>query len=231
MENSIEFLVKFIPEEKYLDNLINHGELFLRPLGYYSRLEKESSDNIRGDIREGSLFNCIRIGSNRPIYCMYSVFENDIIPGGILINKRAIENFLLEGKGFFALINYKDFISQLKLSYFDGYEVIGDIVRYGEIDLETQKKLFTSNSQKSVFVKSTDFSYQQEFRLLVQRNLPMIKDIQATEEYRKTHDSDIPDIYTYTHYTVRIGSLQDFAKKYSIKDLIDYNDDYFILKN
>lgn len=228
MKNNIEFLVKFIPEEDYVDNLVNHGELFLRPLGHYSKLEEDSSDKIRGDKREGLLLNSVRISSNRPIYCMYSVFESDLFSEGILINKRAVKSFLSEGTGFFAIINYKGFLSQLKSEYFDGYEVIGDIVKYGIIDWETQKKLLISNPQKAAFVKDSDYSYQQEFRLIVQKNLLLIKDIQATEKYKKTYGDDF---YTYSNYTVRIGSLQDFAKKYSIEDLKDYNEAYFILKN
>lgn len=231
MGSDIKFLVKFIEEENYVDNLINHGELFLRPLGHFAKLEKDSSDEVRGDEREGLLLNSIRIGSNYPIYCMYSIFESDVLPDGLLIKKRAVENFLSKGTGYFAIIDYNNFISSLKVEDFDGYAINTDIVKYGSIDWEFQKSLLISNSQLVAFVKRSDYSYQQEFRLVVQKRLPIIKDIQMTEKYKKIHGKDFPDvIYTYSNYIVKIGSLQNFAKKYSVNDLQDYDEDYFFLK-
>jgi len=232
MERNIKFLVKFIEEEDYVDSLINHGELFLRPLGHFAKLEKDSSDEVRGDEREGLLLNSIRIGSNHPIYCMYSIFESDVLPDGLLIKKRAVENFLSKETGYFAVIDYNNFISSLKAKDFDGYAINADIVKYGSIDWEFQKELFLSNRQLVAFVKRSDYSYQQEFRLVVQKSLPMIKDVQMTKKYKKIHGDNFPhEIHNYSSYIVKIGSLQSFAKKYSINDLQDYDEKYFLLKN
>lgn len=229
INDNIRYLVKFIPEEKFIDSLIMEGELFLRPLSYYAHLEKEQSDCIRGDITEGLLLYCARICS--PIYCTYAVFDKEVLPKGIIINKRAPQSFFGEKKGYFAVINYNDFISQLNADCFDGYSCTCGLVLYGSLSWEKQKHLFVTEPWQAAFVKPSKFSYQQEFRLLVHRNIEMIKDEKTTEEYKKVHGEYFPHpFYTYGHYIPKIGSLQHCAKKYCTEDFADYDDKHFILK-
>lgn len=230
--HSVRYLVKFIPEEMYVDSLINTGELFMRPLGCFVDLEKRQSDHVRGDIREGLLLNCIWVNSDRPIYCMYTVFESDVVSDSVLINKRAVQKFLPQEEGYFAIINYGDFISQLKADYFEGYAVYTNIVTYGSLDRETQKQMLMNDNVQAAFFKQTSYSYQQEFRLVVDKILPKIMDEEAINENESIGGEDPPiDRSTCGKYFACIGSLQHCAKKYSKKDLIDYNGTHFILKS
>lgn len=231
MEKEIMFLIKFIPEERYVNSLIDHGELFMRSLGYFAELEKHDNDKTRGDIREGLLLDCVRVCANRPIYCMYSVFNYNLIPEGILINKRAVQEFFPDGRGYFAIIKYEDFITKLNSEHFDGYGATADLVNYGAIDWKVQQHLLTTDPQRAAFVKSSDYSYQNEFRLIVSKKLPTIKDEKAIEDYKAIHGVNFPhDFHKYSDYVARIGSLQSCAKKHSINDLFEYNDENFILK-
>jgi len=231
MDKEIKFLIKFIPEETYVDSLIDNGELFMRPLGYYAELEKQSNDKTRGDRREELLLDCIRVCANYPIYCMYSVFNDDVIPEGILINKRAIQEFFPDGTGHFAIINYEDFISNLNSEYFDGHAAMADLVNYGSVVWKVQQQLLTTDPQRAAFIKGSNYSYQQEFRLIVSKKLSMIKDEIAIEDYKKIHGVNFPhDFQKYSDYAARVGNLQSYAKKYSIKDLFEYDYEYFILK-
>ena len=45
-------IYRYLPEQ-YAHDLVNKGELLFRPLSYYTMLEKNSYDYIRGDKNEG----------------------------------------------------------------------------------------------------------------------------------------------------------------------------------
>lgn len=230
-KGKIKYLIKFIPEEEFIDRLIDKGELYMRPLGHFAELEEQQGDSVRGDIREGLLLDCARICAQSPIYCMYAVFDNDVVSDGVLINKRAVQGFFSEGAGYFALINYSDFISQPKADHFDGCAATFNIVSYGSIDREIQKQWLVEAPQQAVFVKQEGFSYQQEFRLIINKNMTIIKDEKIIEEYKTIHGEYFShDFYTYDKYVKEIGSLEYCAKKYCTEDLCDYDDAYFILK-
>lgn len=51
--NLIKYLVKFVTEEAYANDLLD-GKLFMRPARYFRSLESENLDHSRGDQTEGA---------------------------------------------------------------------------------------------------------------------------------------------------------------------------------
>ena len=215
MSKKIEYLIKFIKEEKYIDGLIENGELCMRPLGYFAELENRTGDISRGDIREGLLFDSVRVCSKFPIYCMYAVFETDLVEDGILIRKRAVQELDdVNGDHCFALIKSDDFHNQLRSEHFNGIRMDGRLVTYGTLTRESQAEIFTGDHYLAAFVKRTFFEYQQEYRLIVHYNMG------SSDDGNYIHEKDIKSI----------GPLAHCATKHNRNELIEHNSEYMKLK-
>ena len=117
--SSIKYLIKLLKEEEFIDTLINNGEMFMRPAKYFIDLERTTQERGQGDIRENIMFDSVRVCSDYPIYCMYSVLNSDVCDEGILINKKFIDTFSEDKNGYFALIDFDTFMKKIT-SHFDG---------------------------------------------------------------------------------------------------------------
>lgn len=87
--NGIVYLLKFAPREAYIDDLIN-GRLYMNAAGYYHGLPGEQGDPLEASM---VLPACIYGNYRLPIYCMYTVRENDIVDGSVQIPMRMIREF------------------------------------------------------------------------------------------------------------------------------------------
>lgn len=87
--NGIAYLLKFAPREAYIDDLIN-GRLYMNAAGYYHGLPGKQGDPLEASM---VLPACIYGNYRLPIYCMYTVRENNIVDNTVKILIRMIREF------------------------------------------------------------------------------------------------------------------------------------------
>lgn len=201
----------------------------MRPLGYFAELENQSGDSIRGDNREGLIYNCVRLCAASPIYCFYAVFESDIKSNEIQINRKVIQEFSAGSSCWFALIKYNEFIDLIKSRGLSGYAATGDIVKYGSLTSSVEETIFKDNPHLAAFVKQVKYSHQQEYRLLVHHNLPMLKNEKQIEEY-KSRTGEVLNFQMYDSIKIPIGNISQIAKKLNTAELTDHDDEHYKLQ-
>lgn len=176
------YLIKFFSKVQFAQSLIDCGELYMRPAEYYIQLEYNSSKSKQGDKFEGACSHRMGIakGVNHPIYCMMQIMNGDVkkdAAGKPFVNISAslLQDFFPRPEeGAAVIIPYREFISKLNPSVFGGSAYNCGSVRYGYINsLETLKYLLKDGTMTSLFIKRPEFSYQQEFRICVSKDLPI----------------------------------------------------------
>lgn len=176
------YLIKFFSEMQFAQSLVDCGELYMRPAEYYIQLEYNSSKSKQGDKFEGACSHRVGIakGVNHPIYCMMQIMNDDVkkdAAGRPFVNISAslLQDFFPRPEeGVAVIIPYREFISKLNPSVFGGSAYTCGSVRYGYINsLEALKYLLKDGTMTSLFIKRPEFSYQQEFRICVSKNLPI----------------------------------------------------------
>lgn len=176
------YLIKFFSEMQFAQSLVDCGELYMRPAKYYIQLEYNSSKSKQGDKFEGACSHRVGIakGVNHPIYCMTQIMSDHIKKDAsgrqyINIPSALLQDFFPRPEeGAAVIIPYREFTSRLNLSVFGGSAYAYGSVLYGYINsLEVLKYLFKDRSMKSLFIKRPEFSYQQEFRICVNKDLPI----------------------------------------------------------
>lgn len=174
--NRIKYLVKFVTEEAHANDLLD-GKLFMRPSRYFRSLESENLDHSRGDQTEGAIFadtrgtvvNYLGIFQNDdlPIFCTYTVYENDIADNRIAISKKVIEELNCE-QGFAVLIDYLGFKQDLeKIKAAQGINYCEHTVLYQPPSRDRSKEMFANGTVENLFYKSPRYQYQREHRVVM----------------------------------------------------------------
>lgn len=174
--NRIKYLVKFVTEESHANDLLD-GKLFMRPSRYFRSLESENLDHSRGDQTEGAIFadargtavNYLGIFQNDdlPIFCTYTVYENDIADNRIAISKKVVEEFNCE-QGFAVLIDYLGFKQDLeKIKETQGINYCEHTVLYQPPSRDRSKEMFVNGTVENLFYKSPRYQYQREHRVVM----------------------------------------------------------------
>lgn len=102
--NDIAYLLKFAPKEAYIDDLMD-GRFYMNAAGYYHGLSGEQGDPLEASIVPGvRLYGNYRL----PIYCMYTVRENDIVSSSVQIPMRMIREFGC-ADGWIGIVRYDSF--------------------------------------------------------------------------------------------------------------------------
>ena len=83
---TIAYLLKFAPKEAYIDDLLK-GHLYMNAAEYYNGLPGEQGDPLEASM---VLPACIYGNYRLPIYCMYTVRENNIVDNTVKIPIRMI---------------------------------------------------------------------------------------------------------------------------------------------
>lgn len=162
----LRYLIKFVSKRSHAEDLVA-GKLFMRPAIYYHKLEKG-----QGDIREAAvdsytqMYKC----TNLPIYCMYAVHAEDIKDKVINISKRCIDDFKCEN-GYIVLIDADEFKNRLPTVKTDGYTLLGGQVEYRTLNFQDLVHFLTTTDTGHLFIKHPSFSYQQEYRIVVEQNV------------------------------------------------------------
>lgn len=133
--------------------------------GYFHDLEEG-----QGDIREGTFSSVSRayIGTNRPIYCLYAVYESQVTNNNIIVPIKIINTF---DARYIIVIKYDEFLKRLNNKELKTeYQIEYGEVNYRTITLEDSKS-FLLGVENPLFYKNPVFKYQQEFRIVVSENL------------------------------------------------------------
>ena len=104
LKDGIAYLLKFAPKEAYIDDLIN-GHLYMNAAGYYHGLPGEQGDPLEASMAPGA---CLYRYTCLPIYCMYTVRENDIVDNAVKIPIRMIREFGC-ANGWIGIVQYASF--------------------------------------------------------------------------------------------------------------------------
>ena len=173
-EHDVRYLVKFVKEEAWADDLLN-GCLFMNAAGFYASKEKGQGDDREGAIANTGVFRNI----DRPIYCMYSVYLSDVIDDGFDVPMQVIEDFGCSD-GFAVVLRFDEFDKALRTLETDGYGLKAGLVSYGCVLKKDAPALFGMGQNIPLFIKRPEYQHQKEYRIVVGKSLT-----------RRTHMRDL----------------------------------------
>ena len=165
------FLIKYVPEYEHAV-FLRDGFLFMRPALKYEDMEGKQGDTegIVAKIKTSRNEEMMLIkGHGYPIYCMYTVFDQDISEGYIHVNREAIKDFKCEN-GYGVIIPYDQFIQNIPGIY-EGFRVNYDFVKYNNTIPSDLIISLLSSDAPSLFYKLSDYRHQQEFRIVYTKSL------------------------------------------------------------
>lgn len=87
--DDIVYLLKFAPQEAYIDDLMD-GRLYMNAAGYYHGLPGEQGDPLEASLAFGMGIYAHWL---LPIYCVFMVREGDIVNNTVTITRRMIDGF------------------------------------------------------------------------------------------------------------------------------------------
>ena len=205
--NTIAYLLKFAPREAYIDDLLN-GRLYMNAAGYYHRLLGEQGDPLETSMAPGA-----RLYGNYclPIYCMYTVRENDIVDNTVKIPIRMIQEFGC-ADGWIGIVQYDSFARLADRHVADGGSIYAHgPISYGVPGPKLIHEIFEGIPHNLV-IKTPKYAYQQEYRIIGSRPV----------ECRLLPDENHPGckIEEYEHVELDLdSSLADFSWKVSVSSL------------
>lgn len=209
-------LMKF-GKRKNLENL-QHGQLYMKPLSYYTDLANNTNNNTVGDFTEGSMILrnlkiiepkeyenvCTDVSFNfhlekYPVFCMFvlnddiyykSTFDDAKEKKHYRFNADQVKNMCDFGDSVLIINNTKEFFKRIESALIEnGYHYKRDFVEYYNYD-ENNIEMVQKNQQSpwnAAFCKSKIYEYQQEYRILVKKEV---------EDFLCIDMDDISDIST-----------------------------------
>lgn len=207
LKDGIAYLLKFAPKEAYIDDLIN-GRLYMNAAGYYHGLPGEQGDSLEASMAPGV---CLYGYTCLPIYCMYTVRENDIVNNTVKIPMRMIQEFGCED-GWIGIVQYVSFarLADRHVAE-DGSIYAHGPISYGVPGPKLIREIFEGIPHNLV-IKTPKYAYQQEYRIIGLRPV----------ECRLLPDENHPGcrIEKYGHAELELCSgLADFSWKVSVPSL------------
>ena len=180
-------------------------------------------------IRETIVFDMFRIGIDLPIYCMYGVLQNQIKESDIIIDKRVINDYCPNG-GYLTICDTMQFINQFKDICEGKYNYNIGMVMYGNKSLKLDMKLLESMTSAHHY-KDSFFSYQQEFRIVLDKKLARLK-IPHNETPHIPVKYKRKGLYCYKFdtFSLEIGDISSFSKQFLTDSLKEHCENYFWLK-
>jgi hypothetical protein len=212
LKDNIAYLLKFAPKETYIDDLIN-GRLYMNAAGYYHGLPDEQGDPLEASMAPGV---CLYRYTSLPIYCMYTVRENEIVNNTVKILKRMIQEFGCVD-GWIGIVQYDSF-ARLADRYATDDESIyaHGPISYGVPGPKLIREIFEGIPHNLV-IKTPKCAYQKEYRIIGSRPV----------ECRLLPDENHPGckIEKYDHAELDLSSsIADFYRKASVPSLEEAQD-------
>lgn len=207
LKDGIAYLLKFAPKEAYIEDLLN-GRLYMNAAGYYHGLPGEQGDPLEASMAPGV---CLYGYSCLPIYCMYTVRENDIVDNTVKIPIRMIQEFGC-ADGWIGIVQYASFARLTDRHIADDRNIYAHgPISYGVPGPKLIREIFEGIPHNLV-IKTSTYACQREYRII--GSLPV--------ECRLLPDENHPSckIEKYDHAELDLGSgLSDFSWKVSITSL------------
>lgn len=212
LKDGIAYLLKFAPKEAYIDNLIT-GRLYMNAAGYYHGLPGEQGDPLEASMAPGV---CLYGYTCLPIYCMYTVRENDIVDNAVKIPIRMIQEFGC-ADGWIGIVQYDCFarLADRQISD-DGSIYAHGPISYGVPGPKLIREIFEGIPHNLV-IKTPKYAYQKEYRIIGSQPV----------ECRLLPDENHPGckIEKYGHAVLDLSSsLADFSWKASVPSLEEAQD-------
>ena len=207
LKDGIAYLLKFAPKEAYIDDLIN-GRLYMNAAGYYHGLPGEQGDPLEASMAPGM---CLYGNTCMPIYCMYTVRENDIVDNAAKIPMRMIQEFGCADE-WIGIVRYESFarLADRHIAE-DGSIYAHGPVSYGVPGPKLIREIFEGIPHNPV-IKTPKYAYQKEYRIIGSRPV----------ECRLLPDEIHPGckIEEYGHAELDLSSnLAEFSWKASVSSL------------
>lgn len=207
--SSIAYLLKFAPKEAYIDDLIN-GHLYMNAAGYYHGLPGEQDDPLEASMAPGV---CLYRYTSLPIYCMYTVRENDIVDNAVKIPMRMIQEFGC-ADGWIGIVQYDSFAYLADRHTADGGSIYAHgSISYGIPGPKLIREIFEGIPHNLV-IKTPKYAYQKEYRIIGSQPV----------ECLLIPDENHPGckIEEYDHVELDLGSsIANFSWKASVPSLED----------
>lgn len=212
LKDNIAYLLKFAPKEAYIEDLLN-GHLYMNAAGYYHGLPGEQGDPLEASMAPGV---CLYRYTSLPIYCMYTVRENDIVNNTVKIPKRMIKE-LGCADGWISIVQYDSFacLADRRIAD-DGSIYAHGPISYGVPRPKQIREIFEGIPYNLV-IKTPKYAYQQEYRIIGSRPVecPLLPDEDHTDRR----------IENYAHAELDLSSsLADFSWKASVPSLEESQD-------
>ena len=213
LKDGIAYLLKFAPKEAYIDDLIN-GRLYMNAAGCYHGLPGEQGDPLEASMAPGV---CLYGYSCLPIYCMYTVRENDIVDNAVKIPIRIIREFVCANGGGVGIVQYDSLVRLADRHIADDGSIYAHgPISYGVPGPKLIREIFEGIPHNLV-IKTPKYAYQQEYRIIGSRPV----------ECRLLPDENHPGckIEEYDHVELDLDSiLADFSWKGSVPNLEEARD-------
>lgn len=163
-KNNIAYLLKFASKEVYIDDLLN-GRLYMNAAGYYQGLPGEKGDPLEASIVPGV---CLYGNYRLPIYCMYTVRENDIVDNAVKIPMRMIQEFGC-ADGWIGIVRYDSFARLADRHIADDGSVYAHgPISYGVPGPKLIREIF-EGIPHNLIIKTPKYAYQKEYRIIGSR--------------------------------------------------------------
>lgn len=205
--NNIAYLLKYAPREAYIDDLRN-GHLYMNAAGYYHGLPGEQGDPLEASMAPGA---CLYGHTCLPIYCMYTVRENDIVDNTVKIPIRMIQEFGC-ADGWIGIVQYDSFARLADRYIADGGSIYAHgPISYGIPGPQLIREIF-EGTPRNLVIKTPRYAYQREYRIIGSQPV----------ECRLIPDEKQPGckIEEYDHAELVLGSsLADFSRKVPVSSL------------
>lgn len=209
---NIAYLLKFVLKGAYIDDLIS-GRLYMHAAGYYHGLPGEQGDPLEASM---VLPACIYGNYRLPIYCMYTVRENDIVDNAVKFPIRMIQEFGC-ADGWIGIVRYDSFARLAdRHTTDDGSIYAHGPISYGVPGPKLIREIF-EDIPHNLVIKTPKYAYQKEYRIIGSRPV----------ECRLSPDENHPGckIEEYGHAELDLSSsLADFSWKASVPSLEESQD-------
>lgn len=198
---NIAYLLKFVLKGAYIDDLIS-GHLYMNAAGYYHGLPGEQGDPLEASMAPGA---CLYRYTSLPIYCMYTVRENDIVDNAVKIPIRMIQEFGC-ADGWIGIVQYASFARLADRHIAENGSIYAHgPISYGVPGPKLIREIFEGIPHNLV-IKTPKYAYQREYRIVGTQPV----------ECRLIPDEKHPGckIEEYDHAELDLGcSLADFSRK------------------
>lgn len=211
-KDDIVYLLKFAPQEAYIDDLMD-GRLYMNAAGYYQGLPGEQGDPLEASLTYGT---GIYANWLLPIYCMFTLWESDIVDNTVVITRRMIDEFRC-AEGWIGIVRYGCFERLLNRKIDSGNGIsLHSPVFYGAPAPSVTDEAFQGIPYNLV-IKAPKYAYQREYRIIGSQPVDWRLKSDENNPGRKTEE--------YGHAELDLGNgLTDFSWKVPAPSLTEVKD-------